>query len=231
MKSAVQTATADGGFEETRVESKQVDAINQRNAHKPLFEQLRHNQEEEDAKEEELKREMMRGTCALDEEDVAHLDALAKQRQAREQAIQDRTQQELAQFRAARAERQQTLLQDDDDDDNNHDGDGNATQTTEQTTTTSLATTFEAHTTAVTSTGTGLGNPLQPKIVIKKRKRRDVGSSGVKPASKIRSNNESEKKATDDKKETDSKAHEKPSTAGGLGSLLSGYGSSDDDSD
>jgi hypothetical protein len=69
---AVLTTTADGTLEETKIESKQADAINKHNSHKPLFEKLRQNQEEEEAKEEDVQRQMMRGTMALDDEDVAH---------------------------------------------------------------------------------------------------------------------------------------------------------------
>ena len=63
VASAVQTGTADGGYEETPLENKEAEEVNRRNAHKPLFEQLRQNKEEEDMKPEELQREMTRGTC------------------------------------------------------------------------------------------------------------------------------------------------------------------------
>jgi hypothetical protein len=127
VASAVQTGTSDGRYEETPIDSKEVAAVNRRNAHKPLFEQLRENQEEEQSKMDEMQREMMRGTRALNEEDVAHLDALERQRREREQAINERTQEELSAFRAARAENQQYLLEeneannDDNEDDNEED--------------------------------------------------------------------------------------------------------------
>lgn len=123
VSSTVQTGTADGGFEEVAIESKEKEAVNRQNEHKPLFEQLRQNQEEDDAKREEMQNEMMRGTCALDEDDVAHLDALNKQKQERERVIALRTRDELAMFRAARAERQQIHLEEEEEDDKNENND------------------------------------------------------------------------------------------------------------
>jgi hypothetical protein len=193
VASAVQTSTADGGFEETEINKEQVDAVNKRNSHKPLFEQLRQNQDEEKAQQDELQREMMRGTRALDDEDVAHLDALEKQRLERERIIQQQTQDELLLFRAAKAERQQVEL----DDENDHRG--------EEVPSVMVATPAVAPTEKQNKPAL-----VAPKIVVKKRKRRTepVQDGGAGPSAK---KNESQ--------------------AGGLGSLLSGYGSSDDDSD
>eukprot|EP00535_Pseudo-nitzschia_heimii_P000565 CAMPEP_0197176218 /NCGR_PEP_ID=MMETSP1423-20130617/2223_1 /TAXON_ID=476441 /ORGANISM="Pseudo-nitzschia heimii, Strain UNC1101" /LENGTH=248 /DNA_ID=CAMNT_0042625559 /DNA_START=169 /DNA_END=915 /DNA_ORIENTATION=+ len=103
VSSAVQVGTADGGFEETAIESKETAEVNRRNAHKPLFEQLRSNREEAEEQEEEARRLLLRSTCALDDEDVAHLDYLRKQRTERDEAIRERTIGEVEHFRAARA--------------------------------------------------------------------------------------------------------------------------------
>jgi hypothetical protein len=205
VASAVQTETTGGGYEETPIESKQVDAVNARNLHKPLFEQLRENQEEEQAKQDEAQRDMMRGTCALDEDDVAHLDALEKQRLGRETEIQQRTREELALFRAARAERQQISWDDDDNDDEEE-------ENPVPTTTIQQPPPVE---TAAPSPG-----PVVPKIVVRKRKLR-----------RVQSKEESAGKTKPTKKleETPKAPETKPTT--GLGSLLSGYGSSDDESD
>jgi len=62
--------------EEKPIESKEVDNVNPRNEHKPFFEQLRKNQEEDNLKKEDERWEMMWGTRAFDKQDVAHLDAL-----------------------------------------------------------------------------------------------------------------------------------------------------------
>jgi FAM192A/Fyv6, N-terminal domain len=199
VASAVQTVTADGAFEEKEINKEQVDAVNKRNAHKPLFEQLRQNQDEEQAQQEAMQREMMRGTRALDDEDVAHLDALQKQRLEREREIQQRTQEELMLFRAAKAERQQFEL--DDDDQDNVDAKSDF---------------------GVLPAKAPLLPPVQnkhvvvaPKIVVKKRKRR------VEPAT-------DEGSTSADHQPSVNKNEAPP---GGIGSLLSGYGSSDDDSD
>ena len=193
VASAVQTATADGGFEETEINKEQVDAINKRNAHKPLFEQLRQNQDDEQAKQEELQREMMRGTRALDEEDVAHLDALEKQRLERERSIQQRMQDELLLFRAAKAERQQVEL----DDDNEENGEESASS-------------LRMSSSAAPPVAQTKSSVVVPKFVVKKRKQR------VDPAQDEGVIQSSTKKAV---------------PAIGLGGLLSGYGSSDDDTD
>lgn len=227
VASAVQTATADGGFEETKIESKQVDAINQRNAHKPLFEQLRQNQEEEQAKQEEIQREMMRGTRALDDEDVAHLDALEKHRQERERIIQQRTQEELMLFRAARAVRQQGSL------------DGNESEGS-----------IEDHSLEIAPVGphkptlppptpqdTSQNPPLGPKlIIVKKRKRKNDLSKGEELEKNRSRVKEPKEKDDDDEgpKDVNLKSLQPNDKliqpVGSLGGLLSGYGSSDDDS-
>ena len=124
VSSAVQTGTSDGGYEETPIETKETQEINRRNAHKPLFEQLRQNKEDEQAKHDEFQREVMRGTCTLDVDDVAHLDAIQQQRSQREQQIQQETQDELTQYRALKALRQQQQQQSNQlDDDDHEDGD------------------------------------------------------------------------------------------------------------
>eukprot|EP00980_Cylindrotheca_fusiformis_P022313 scaffold9191_cov114-Cylindrotheca_fusiformis.AAC.8 len=193
VSSAVQRGTADGGYEETPIESKEVDAVNRRNEHKPLFEQLRQNQEEEEAKQEEMELQRLRGTCALDDDDVAHLEALEKQRLEREREANMRTQDEVALFRAARAERQQIHLE---DDDNEQD--------------------VGKHSTIVPNKlpeKQTAGKKIVPKFVVKKRKLK-----APEPKKKVKAET-SPTNGGDQEKKT------------GLGGLLGGYGSSDDDSD
>jgi hypothetical protein len=64
-----------------------------------------------------VQRAIMRGTLALDEEDCAHLDAVQREKNKREQAIKAQMDEELALFRAAREDRSQEDLVVDDDDD------------------------------------------------------------------------------------------------------------------
>ncbi len=241
VSSAVQIGTSDGGFEETAIENKETEAVNRRNAHKPLFEQLRSNQEEDQEKKEEMKRQIMRSTCALDDEDVAHLDALQKQRSDRERKIQERTKNELDSFRAARALRQQAALalaSDHEEDDTNDSNNLPRCAITE----TSL------------SKETAVPTSSLPVIRVKKRKRRmnDSTETTQKPKttaqeSKIEQDEESEKhtreivQASPSSNATGAQSTLKLTAAaaaaaattndggGGLGSLLSGYGSSSDE--
>lgn len=102
VSKTVQTCTQDGNFEEKAIENKET---SDGSTHKPLFEQLRANQEQEEAERQEYQQSIMRGTLALDEEDCAHLDALQKQREEQQTAVQKQTQDELQAFRAAQADR------------------------------------------------------------------------------------------------------------------------------
>ena len=108
VSSAVLTST-DGVShnEEKAVESTEADSVRrqqQAGGHRPLFEQLRSNadaaQEERDAAAK-----AMRGTRTLDEEDCAHLDSIERQRMERDAAVRRGVEDEVAAFRAARAER------------------------------------------------------------------------------------------------------------------------------
>mmetsp|Transcript_75 Transcript_75/g.170 ORF Transcript_75/g.170 Transcript_75/m.170 type:complete len:240 (-) Transcript_75:150-869(-) len=232
VSSAVQVGTADGGFEETAIENKETEAVNRRNAHKPLFEQLRSNQEEDQEKKEEAERQIMRSTCALDDEDVAHLDALQKQQSERERKIQERTKNELDSFRAARALRQQAALGSDQEEEDNNDSNNISRGMGVQT---------------LVPKEKVVPTPSLPVIKVKKRKRRTNDSNETttsKPkTSDQESNLEQKEKSEKDLKETgqsvsDSNTTGGPSTkksvtnedgGGGLGSLLSGYGSSSSD--
>ena len=79
-------------------------------SHKPLFEQLGSNKVDEEATREEFQRSIVRGTRALDEEDCAHQDAVQREKQKQDQAVKASLDEELALFRAARADRAQTDL-------------------------------------------------------------------------------------------------------------------------
>jgi hypothetical protein len=67
---------------------------------KSLFEQLRSNQDEEDAKRMESELSRIRGTLALNEDDVAHLNALHQTKLTVEQQRRVELEYETAQFRA-----------------------------------------------------------------------------------------------------------------------------------
>jgi hypothetical protein len=244
VSSAVQTGTSAGGFEETAIENKETEAVNRRNAHKPLFEQLRSNQEEDQEKKEDAQREIMRSTCALDDDDVAHLESLQRQRSDRERKIQERTQNEVDGFRAAKALRRQAALAGDlkDDEDN---GDNDIDR--------SVAA-FTGSRNGVTTLGmkekvTLVPTTSLPVIKVKKRKRR-LGSTETtsksenaekKKNSEQKTNSKTELKDEDQstsfsnetrtpsRKETEMLSVTIVSNGGGLGGLLSGYGSSSDE--
>ena len=104
VSKSVQTSTEDGGFVEQAIEGS-GNETETTGVHKPLFEQLRDNKEQEEAEREEYQKALMRGTLALDEEDAAHLESLRRRQQEQQDEVQRRTEEELAAFRAARAER------------------------------------------------------------------------------------------------------------------------------
>lgn len=243
VSSAVQTGTSAGGFEETAIENNETEAVNRRNAHKPLFEQLRSNQEEDQEKKEDAERELMRNTCALDDDDVAHLESLQRQRSDRDRKIQERTQNEVDGFRAAKALRRQAALAGDLEDDAD-DGD-NA---------------IDRSVTAFIGSGNGVQTlgmkgkvttASLPMIKVKKRKRR-MGS--IETTSKSENAEKTKNSEQKSNSKTELKDEDQPTSfsnetrtpskkeiemvpaaivnnggGGGLGGLLSGYGSSSDE--
>lgn len=249
VSSAVQTGTADGGFEETPIETKETEAVNRRNAHKPLFDQLRANQEDDQEKKDELQRQLMRSTCALDEDDVAHLDSIERQRTDRQRQIRERTENELKEFRAARALKQQaTVSRDYNDDDDGSDNDVGTEEVVLP-----MASAIE-NSAGVQENPAPVATSL-PVIKVKKRKRR------VDPTNEKSTNTDTNKRGPSKQKVVDSNSEEKDTqgkassganetnptskkendqssgiaknntSSGGLGGLLSGYGSSSDEDD
>lgn len=234
VSSAVQTGTSDGGYEETSIENKEAEAVNRRNAHKPLFDQLREKQEEEQVKRDEIQREMMRGTRALDADDVAHLEAIEHQRSERERQIQEQTQDELAQFRAAKALRQAAINEDDFDE----------VVVDETDVASHYALGLDAATMSSVPPFEHEGGPKNPPLTVpikvKKRKRR-VG--GTKEISKAKVPKESvvtkpevatapvpeKKDCSNDMEEPAKETNESSAKSSGLSSLLAGYGSSSDE--
>jgi FAM192A/Fyv6, N-terminal domain len=107
---AIQTTAADGTFEEQPVIDTSATASSLRSGSGGgtgvgLFEQLRQNQEEEEAAREEFQRSIMRGTLALDDDDAAHLQQIQAQKRAARSVQEQQTAEQLASFRAAQAER------------------------------------------------------------------------------------------------------------------------------
>jgi hypothetical protein len=196
VSKSVQTSTEGGGFEETPIDGAEETTFT--TSSKPLFEQLRANQEQEEAERAEHQLTMMRGTLALDEEDAAHLNSLRRQAQEEKDEVQRRTEEELAAFRTARADRT-----------------SEASSHLQNKTESLVAPPVEQQAAAKP-----VSEIVVPQIRIKKKRRRiDVEVSNGEAGKK--------KKSTEGDVVSDGAI---ASTAG-LGSLLSGYGSSSDDDD
>ncbi|KAI2499715.1 N-terminal domain of NEFA-interacting nuclear protein NIP30 [Fragilaria crotonensis] len=120
--------------EETEVTSKELEAVRKNaigGSSKSLFDQLRSNQDELAEEKAEAERARMRGTLALDEDDVAHLNALMRSKAQSELQRKVEMDQEMALFRAAREERRSGhVVIDDDDEDNDGDNHDNKNQAT-----------------------------------------------------------------------------------------------------
>jgi hypothetical protein len=198
VSKTVQTSTSDGGFEEKAIESANgADDTSSKTAQKPLFEQLRHNKEQDDEEREEYQRTLMRGTLALDEEDCAHFNSLVHQKSEQESRVHQETQDELAAFRAAQADRmeQQVVVEAKIDD--------------------------EKYTNESPAVVAAVKPPVMaPKIIFKKRRRKqeEETASDLAQEKKVKVTNPSNN-------ETKAESSE----GCGLGSLLTGYGSSSDD--
>jgi len=255
VSSAVLTST-DGisHNEEKAVESTEANSVRRQQeagGHRPLFEQLRSNadqaQEERDAAGK-----AMRGTRTLDEEDCAHLDSVEQQRMARDAAVRRGVEDEVAAFRAARAERMAEgsteLLEEE-----GRDGEfvvGSDDAGDEMKIAASkpsvVARTDEARAPSLAK--------LAPKFVIKKKRKRQADgqssgsaaagtstattcSTGEDAASKrqndtveVKQKKEKEGDAEEDNKQDGNKndSGTDDGTGGGLGALLGGYGSESD---
>jgi hypothetical protein len=238
VSKTVQTTTEGGDFVEEAIVSKSgADNDGQTSSstggtYKPLFEQLRANQEQADAEQEEYQKAMMRGTLALDEDDVAHLESLRRKQREQQDAVNRKTEEELAAFRMARAERSMKTGTMDD--------------------------TNIASSSAVAVASLSPPPPPQPtettkklvapQIRIKRKRRKDEGEKLSQESNTTSGSDSNTKKSkgTQDEKETQDTASAtlrlsssqptegKTTTAGGggaFGSLLTGYGSSSDDDD
>mmetsp|Transcript_30499 Transcript_30499/g.63673 ORF Transcript_30499/g.63673 Transcript_30499/m.63673 type:complete len:220 (-) Transcript_30499:473-1132(-) len=213
VSKSVQTAKDDGGFEEKPFESKDGSGDSSSFTGSSLFEQLRSNQEEADAEREEEQRALMRGTVELDEDDKAHLDALDRQRQEKEHEKQKSTQEALAAFRAARADRREAAT--------------SATNNHEDEESTSLLTRKRPiPSSAMPKSATTKSTTVAPPIVIRKKKRRATAESNN---TNIKAENESTISKIQPEPKESPKDPAAKSAEASLGGLLTGYGSSSDD--
>ena len=110
VKSAV-LSSSDGisHNEETTIDSKEAQAARSRSSTaKPLFEQLKANQDADQEREDEFQKSL-RGMRPLDEEDCAHLDAIQRGRREKEENVKKGIEREVAMFNAAKESRSLTL--------------------------------------------------------------------------------------------------------------------------
>lgn len=213
VSKAIQTTREDGAFEEKEIvdASETTGGTGVTAGGKPLFEQLRQNKEQEDAEREELQRSIMRGTLALDEDDAAHLEQLNQQRMQRESEKYQQTQQELASFRAAQADRLEKQHQ---QKDSTNTDDGRQDETVA----------FES---ATKPSAVAAKPAFAPTILKKKRKRGDDEKSIENDNVATKKDSRKQEPAT--MESTGEKKRDGGASGAALSSLLTGYSSSSSD--
>lgn len=219
VSSAVLSSTDGVSHNEERpIESKEAVSL-RKNASsvKPLFEQIQYNRDREREQYEEISK-AMRGTRTLDDEDCAHLDSVSAVRMERERRIQQSVEEELAEFKAAR----ELLL---------------------QSTSTHTSIMSEVSTESNSECGDLSNNPLtfsqqknerksgnnqhmslQPPILVRKKRRRNTDVAPTDCAESVRRFSSPKRVVEPSAGVTLSKDN-----TIGLGALLGGYGSDDDD--
>ena len=247
VSSAVLTST-DGVShnEEKAVETTEAESVRRQQeagGHRPLFEQLRSNadqaQEERDAAAK-----AMRGTRTLDEDDCAHLDSIERRRMERDAAVRRGVEDEVAAFRAARAERMaegSTELPGEEEEGGGDDDAGDDMKV--------AASKPSAAARTDDARGPSLAK-LAPKFVIKKKRKRQSPGSALSGAATAGSTSTAGDDATskrqkdenkvaqkkeqgsdvveDNKQDGDNDSGSDDDAGGGLGALLGGYGSDSD---
>lgn len=131
VSKSIQTSRDDGGYDEKPIENSNTndDDVSSSTFQKPLYEQLRENQDKYELEQEEEKIRMMRGTLALDDDDAYHLEVIQQQKEQLERKKLLETQNEMDAFKMAqklhRFEQQKALPErtnNNNNDDNNDDG-------------------------------------------------------------------------------------------------------------
>jgi hypothetical protein len=234
VKSAVLSST-DGisHNEETTIDNQETASIRASSAsasHKPLFEQLRANKEIQDAKDEEFQRSI-RGMAALDDEDVAHLDAIEEQKRMVENRVKSGIEREVALFHAAREDRGlvQTVLEDegdgDEDGDNDHDREDIKKASGDNM--------------SINKVQAANNKPIVPKFTIKKKRKRVDDAESKDHAAQKKTGGAAELKTSKDNGDGEKKQHtdstpneEEKSKSNNVADLLGlGCYGSDSDSD
>jgi FAM192A/Fyv6, N-terminal domain len=207
VSTSIQTVKEDGEFEEIEVENPtEMTGSASLRASSGLFDQLRKNQDQDEAEREELQRSMTRGTLALDEDDAAHLNHLDSVERKKRSEMQTETKLALEDFRMAQSERPRKVTK------TTLDGGG-----VKKDEAPSLESSFDNK------------KKILPALIVKKRRRRDADEAIDK---KSRSTNKDE--STDSAADLLVPAvdpSKPPSISQGtsISSLLGGYSSSSED--
>jgi hypothetical protein len=170
VKSAV-LSSSDGishNEEKTIVTAETTSLRSRSTAAKPLFEQLRANKEAEQEAQDEFQRSL-RGTRMLDDEDVAHLDAVDRVREERDREVKSGIEREVALFKARREDRnlvQSVMEEEGEDDTKEKDNSGEVAANKKE-----------------------VKKTIVPKFIVKKKKRRqdlESNKDGEKPVKSAR---------------------------------------------
>lgn len=203
---------------ETRLASSDATSISRSENYKPLYEQLRQNAQEEQEKYDEVTK-AMRGTRALDDEDVAHLQSLEDERAERLRLQALREHEELESFRLAKLDYKDANKPKGDTLSNHNTFDNNEAMKNISVNSKERDGQDEQNMSSLMK--------LKPKIIVTKKRRR-------KELSATSSEDKSAKKRNDS--ESEDKKHSSEENEGssnidqcGLGGLIGGYGSSDSD--
>lgn len=206
---------------ETRVEGSGATSVSRPDNYKPLYQQLRNNAQDEQEKYDEITK-AMRGTRALDDEDVAHLQGIEDERAKRLRLQKLKEKEELENYRLAKLDHQDANASK-----KEKEMDRNISGETEKRKNVDVE---RIHGNEDAKNSSTLMQ-LQSKIVVTRKRRRKIPAATL-PASekstakigKIETKSNKEKDISLNSTEKDKK------NEGGLGGLLCGYGS-DSDSD
>ena len=245
VSSAVLTST-DGVShnEEKAVETTEANSVRRQQeagGHRPLFEQLRSNADQAQD-ERDAATKAMRGSRTLDEDDCAHLDSIERRRMERDAAVRRGVEDEVAAFRAARAERMAEGSTELPGEEGGGDDDAGDVMKVAASKPSAAAHTDDA-------SGPSLAK-LAPKFVIKKKRKRQSPGSALSGATTTGSTSTAGEDATSKRQKDENEAAQKKEqgsdvvednsqdgdndsgsdddAGGGLGALLGGYGSDSD---
>ena len=228
VKSAVLSST-DGisHNEETTIDNQETASIRANTSsgtHKPLFEQLRANKELQEAKDDEFQKSI-RGMQALDEEDVAHLDAMEEQKREVEEQRRSGIEREVALFHAAREDRglvQTVIGEGGDDSSNDNEGEEKTAKSDNNA--------------AAVAAVPAAKKQIVPKFTIKKKRKRVDNAESKGYTAQKKQNSASavlyKSKEDNDEKKKQTEEEEKPKSNNNVADLLGlGCYGSDSDSD